>query len=90
MAVYLWWRGSLGDGIIGDVTHDISHVAVEDTTEHIDRVRTDAFVPFQSSDLSGAYVMILDEGVLGDALFFHEFPKIIIRYHNIAPFLLTS
>lgn len=60
--------------IIRDIFHDVPDLAVQDPAKHLDGVGADAFVSFQASDLSGADVVQLDGGVLGDAFFLHHFP----------------
>lgn len=59
---------------IFDIFHHITNLAFENFTEDFDGVGTDAFVSFEAGELSGADVILLDQGVLSDAPFLHGFP----------------
>ena len=48
----------------------------------------DTLVSFEAGKLTGADVILLDEGILGDPPFPHGFPQIIVRNQYTAPFLL--
>ena len=71
--------------IFGYILHNVTHIAIQDPAEHLDGVGADAFVSFQAGDLSGADMVLLDEGILCDTTEFHHFPKFIIRDHNLCP-----
>ena len=44
-----------------------------------------ALVTFQAGNLCGADVILFDKGILCDALFLHNLPKIVIRNHISHP-----
>lgn len=73
---------------VWDVLHNIFHLAVQDSAKCVDRVGTNTFVALESCDLRGTNAILLDEGILGKALLFHRFPKIVIGNHSTAPFTL--
>ena len=59
---------------IFDIFHHIADLAFEDLAEDFDGVGADAFVSFEAGELSGADVILLDQGILSDAPFLHGFP----------------
>lgn len=76
---------------VGNVFHNVLHLAVEDPAKGFDGVGADAFVALESGQLTGTDVILLDERVLGDPSVLHNVPEIIIGNHAAAPhFLLAS
>ena len=57
-----------------NIFHDITRLAGQDSTEHLNGMGTDAFIPFDSCNLSGTDVMLLYKCILADPFFFHYFP----------------
>lgn len=45
----------------------------------------DTFVAFEAGELSGADVILLDKGVLGDSPLLHGFPQIVVGNHRNRP-----
>ena len=74
---------------IGNVFHYVPDFAVQYPAKHINGVGTDTFFPFQPCKLTGTDVILLDQGILTDALFLHNIPEIIVRDHSIQAPLST-
>ena len=74
---------------IRNVFHNVRNFTVQYPAKHINGVGTDTFVPFQPCKLTGTDVILLDQGILTDALFLHNIPEIIVRNHSIQAPLST-
>ena len=68
-----------------DVFHQVLNAAVQDFTEHVDRVRADALVPLQPRDLRRTDMIGLNECVLRHASLLHRFPEFFVRNHGCKP-----
>ena len=76
---------------VGNVFHNVLHLAVEDPAKDLNGVGADAFVALEPGQLTGTDVVLLDERVLKDPSVLHNVPEIIIGNHAAAPhFLLAS
>ena len=60
--------------IIWYILHDVSNLTGQDSAKHFNGMGADAFIPFQSRDLSGADIIPFDKHVLCDAFLFHDIP----------------
>ena len=60
--------------IIRNILHDVPDFAGQNSAKHLNGMGTDALVPFQPRDLSGADIIPFDEHVLCDTLLFHDIP----------------
>ena len=60
--------------IIFDILHYIPNFTIEDFTEHLYGMRTNALIPFQSCNLSRADVVFLNQCILGNPTLFHYIP----------------
>ena len=61
---------------------------MQNAAKHINGMGANAFIAFEAGDLTGAYFVLLDECVLRYTFFFHNMPKLVVRDHVTAPFLL--
>ena len=76
--------------VIRNICHNISGLALEDFAKYGDGVGTDTLIPLQTGDLSGTDVVFSDQGILGDALFFHNDPQVVVRNQGYHPPLLLD
>ena len=65
--------------------HDVRDIAVENFTEFVNGIGTDAFIPFQTGQLGRTDLVSVDQFILRDSLLFHNFPQIIKYDHDITP-----
>ena len=56
---------------VGNVLHDVAHITVQNAAEHFNGVGADTFISLQAGDLTGAYMVLLDERILTDAFCSH-------------------
>jgi hypothetical protein len=68
-----------------DVFHHIFDAAVQNFTEHVDRMRADALVPLQPRDLRRTDMVRFYQRVLRNAPFLHRFPEFFVRNHAGKP-----
>lgn len=66
---------------VRNILHDFANIAVQNPAEHLDGVRADALVSFQSRNLSGADAVFFNECILRNAALFHRFPELFIGDH---------
>ena len=68
-----------GLGIIfRDILHNIRYITMKDSTKHLDRMCADAFIAFQSRDLSRADMIVFYESILCNTFLSHGFPKSLV------------
>ena len=54
--------------------HNITDFAIQNVTQHFNRVDVYVLVSFQSGQLSGTHTIVVDELVLGDSSLFQQRP----------------
>ena len=69
--------------MIRNILHNVPGLALQDFTEHLNCVGADTLISFDSGDLSGTDMMLLDQSVLCDTFYFHNDPEISKGNHNI-------
>ena len=76
--------------LIRYISHNVPHIAFQNSAECIDGVGADALIPFQPGNLPRTDIVFFDQGILGDALFLHHKPQVIVRNQGYHPPLLLD